>query len=309
VSYEDRKSTWKRGVRKAVRRRSLEEEVCKHWDRVTGAWKEISKRRRRVDKSYDQGMVTALPYATWIDEEIFKKTCIKEKKKRGGIHQPFYGTWVADCMLKQDAGKVMLRKYLSDKKFPWKRRRRLGMVVVGIVPTSIFLTKIGKMKSAWYRLCRTAREAQGESTDGLAAETHGHINSAGCDGMATTALHSIWRHLYDSMHAAQKPKSKLSFVTLDKQSYMTTLWRRQESLFLRICSKEDLAEKAQDIEVTISVKKSQEARYNLDLGSFFVTYFWGRRPDGVTINKDMLIVCILEFKRSTDRDEGFLEVK
>ena len=69
-------------------------------------------------------------------------------------------------------------------------------------------------------LIEIAREARGESTDGLAAETHGHINSAGCEGMATTvtaAHHSIWRHLYDSMHAAQKPKSKLKFVTLDKE--------------------------------------------------------------------------------------------
>jgi len=37
-----------------------------------------------------------------MDEEGFKKTCIKEKKKRGGIHQPLYGTWVADLMLRQD---------------------------------------------------------------------------------------------------------------------------------------------------------------------------------------------------------------
>jgi len=27
-----------------------------------------------------------------MDEEGFKKTCIREKKKRGDIHQPFYGT-------------------------------------------------------------------------------------------------------------------------------------------------------------------------------------------------------------------------
>ena len=75
------------------------------------------------------------------------------------------------------------------------------------------------------------------------------------------------------MHAAQKPESKLKFVTLDKESNMSTLWRREE--FLRICSKEELAEKAQDIEVTILVKKSQEARYNLDPESFFVNRFWG----------------------------------
>ena len=71
-------------------------EVRKHRDRVTGAWKQISKQRRRVDVSYDPSMVTALQHGTWLDEEDFKKTCIREKKKRGEIHQPFYGTWVAD---------------------------------------------------------------------------------------------------------------------------------------------------------------------------------------------------------------------
>jgi len=134
--------------------------------------------------------------------------------------------------------------------------------------------KIGKMQSAGCRLCNIAREARGESTDGLADETHGHINSTGCKGMATTvtaAHRSIWRHLYDSMHAAQKPKSKLRFVTLDKENNMSTLWRREE--FLRICSKEELAEKSQDMEVTKPVKKSQETQYNLDPGSFFVNRF------------------------------------
>jgi len=144
------------------------------------------------------------------------------------------------------------------------------MAVAGNMPTASFLTKIGKTQSAGCRLCRIAREARGESTDGLAAETLDHINSAGCEGMTTTvtaAHHSIWRHLYDSMHAAQKPKSKLKYVTLDKESKMSTLWRREDCL--KICSKEELAEKAQEIEVTIPVKKSQQAWYNLDPGSFF----------------------------------------
>jgi len=88
---------------------------------------------------------------------------------------------------------------------------------------------------------------------------------------------------------------------------MSTLGRREE--FLRICSREELAEKAQDIEVTIPVNKSQETRYNLDPGSFFVNRFWGRRPDGVAINEALKIVYILEFKRSIDRNERFLEVK
>jgi len=182
------------------------------------------------------------------------------------------------------------------------------MAVARNTPTASFLTKSGNMQSAGCRLCRIARAARGESTDGLAAETLGHINSAGCEGMATTvtaAHHSIWRHLHDSMHAAQKPKSKLKFVMLDKESNMSTLWRREE--FLRICSKEELAEKVQDIELTISIKERQEAQHNLNPESFFVNRFWGRRPDGVAINEALQIEYILEFQQSTDRDEGFLE--
>jgi len=81
VSYEDRKSTWNSGVRKVIRQGSAEEEVRKHRDRVTGAWKQISKQRRRVDVSCDPSMVTAVQHGTWMDEEGLKKTCIREKKK------------------------------------------------------------------------------------------------------------------------------------------------------------------------------------------------------------------------------------
>jgi len=73
----------------------------------------------------------------------------------------------------------MLGQYLSDNKIPWKRRRCLGMAMTGMMSTASFLTKIGKLQSAECRLCRIALEARGESTDGLAAETHGHIDSAG----------------------------------------------------------------------------------------------------------------------------------
>jgi len=52
------------------------------------------------------------------------------------------------------------------------------------------------------------------------------MNSAGCEEMATTlmaAYHSIRRHLYDSMYAAQKPNSKLKVVLLAKESNISTL--------------------------------------------------------------------------------------
>ena len=102
------------------------------------------------------------------------------------------------------------------------------MAVTKITPTASQLSKIGKIQSAGCRLRRIAREAQGESTDSLAVETYGHISSTGCEELATTvtaAHHSIWRHLYDCMHATKRPKNKLKFVTHDKESNTGTLWR------------------------------------------------------------------------------------
>jgi len=78
------------------------------------------------------------------------------------------------------------------------------------------------------------------------------------------------------MHAAQKPKSKLKFVTLDKESNMSTLWRREESR--RICSKEELAEKAQDIEVTIPVLLIFAKYLSLYLHIFTCTYKGAHTP-------------------------------
>jgi len=57
------------------------------------------------------------------------------------------------------------------------------MVVAEITPTASFLTKMRKMQLVGCLLCRIAREARDESTDGLADETHGHISSAGCEEM------------------------------------------------------------------------------------------------------------------------------
>jgi len=84
VSYEDRKSTWNSGVRKAIGRGSAEEEVRKHWhrDRGTAAWKRISKQSRRVDVSYDPSMITALQHGTWMDEEVSNRLVSKRREKR-----------------------------------------------------------------------------------------------------------------------------------------------------------------------------------------------------------------------------------
>jgi len=160
------------------------------------------------------------------------------------------------------------------------------------------------------RLCKRAQEQRGASTGNLPEETYGHINSAFCDGMATTvtvAHHFIWRYLCASMQAAQTPMSKLKIVTPDEESTNSTLW--QEEDFKQICSRESLTEKAADIEKTIAVKKHERARHDFDLTMFYENHFWNRRPDGIVINKNHQTLYILEFERSSDRNTDFLRVR
>ena len=136
------------------------------------------------------------------------------------------------------------------------------------------------MKAVHY--AKRAQEQRGASTENLAEKTYGNINSAFCDGMATTvtaAHHFIWRHLYASMQGAQTPVSKLRFVTPDQERSMSTLWQEEE--FEQICSRELLTEKAADIEKTIVVKEHERARYDFDPTMFYENRFWNSRPDGI----------------------------
>jgi len=104
----------------------------------------------------------------------------------------------------------------------------------------------------------------------LPEETYGHINSAFCDGMATTvtaAHYFIWRHLYASMQAVQTPACKLRFVTPDKESSMNTLWREED--FEQMCRQESLTEMAIEIKKTISVKEQERERHDFDPTMFY----------------------------------------
>ena len=114
MKIESRRGT--AGCGRRLDRGSAEEGVRKHRDssRVTGAWKQISKQRRRVDVSYDPSTVTALRHGTGMMRRVSKRLVSRRRKKRGGIHQPLYGTWVADFMLRQDAGRIILGKCLKS---------------------------------------------------------------------------------------------------------------------------------------------------------------------------------------------------
>jgi len=139
------------------------------------------------------------------------------------------------------------------------------ITIAGIIPVAKWLAKIKQQSDVNCRLCRgkRAREQRGASTENLPEETYGHINTAFCDGKATTVSatdHLIWGHLYASMQAAQIPASKLRFVIPDKDSTMSTLWQEEE--FEQICSRESLTEKTADIEKTIFVTEHEKECYD-----------------------------------------------
>jgi len=224
-------------------------------------------------------MVKVLQQNTWIDDRKFLKSRVRARAEQGNINHPAYGTgtWTADFMLRQNESRAFLGKYLNDPHVPWRYQRREMSAIAGIIPVAKWLAKIKKRSDVSCRLCKRAQGKRGASTENLPEETYGDINSAFCDGMATTvtvAHHFIWRHLYASMQAAQTPTSKLRFVTPDKESSMSTLWQEEE--FKQTCSRELLTGKAADLEKTIAVKEHDRERCDFgDPTMFYANRFFG----------------------------------
>jgi len=163
------------------------------------------------------------------------------------------------------------------------------MAIAGIIPVAKWLAKIKQRSDKGCRLCKRMREQRSASTENLPEETYGHtgINSAFCDGIATTVMtahHFIRRHLYASMQAAHTPASNLRSVTPDEKSSMNTWWQEKE--IEQICSRESFTEKAAEIEKIISVLEHKRSSHALGPTMFYENRFWNWRPDGIVINKN-----------------------
>ena len=114
---------------------------------------------------YDPSMATVLRQGKWMDDEIFEKTCIREKEKEEAstsisTHINSARTLIADFMLRQDAGRFMLGKYFRQQK-SMEVKKTFGRNNA----RSQSFTKIGKTQSAGWRLRMIARKARGNSTD------------------------------------------------------------------------------------------------------------------------------------------------
>jgi len=105
VTCQDRHSTFHNSVRDAIRKGAAENEVPKHEEKLTGAWRQMSTLRRRYEKwckgddtenctrkqryeeSY-QSMVKVLQQNTWIDDRKFLKLCVRARAEQGNINHP-----------------------------------------------------------------------------------------------------------------------------------------------------------------------------------------------------------------------------
>ena len=159
VTYQDRHSTFNKNVRDAIRRGAAENEVQKYEWKLTGAWRQMSIRRRRYEKwckgddiedcthkqryeaSY-QSMVKVLQQNTWIDNRFFLKSCVRARAEQGNINHPAYDTSMADFVLRQNESRAFLRKYLNDPLVPWRHKRREMMAIARMIPVAKWLAKI-----------------------------------------------------------------------------------------------------------------------------------------------------------------------
>jgi len=111
---------------------------------------------------------------------------VRAKAEQDNINHFAYGTWTADFVLQQNESRAFLGKYLNDPRISWRHKRREMMAIAGTIPVAKWLAKIKRRSDVCCRLCKWAREQHGASTGNLPEEMYGHINSAFCDGMATT---------------------------------------------------------------------------------------------------------------------------
>ena len=125
VTYQDRHSTFDNSRRDTIRRGAAENEVPKHEERFTGAWRQMSTLTRQYERwckgddiedctheqryevSY-QSMLKFLQQNTWIDDRKFLKSCVRARAEQGNINHPAYGTWTADSMLRQNESRAFL---------------------------------------------------------------------------------------------------------------------------------------------------------------------------------------------------------
>jgi len=124
VTYQDYHATFNNSVRDEIRRGSAENEVPKHEEKLTSAWRQIITLKRwsrwckrddiedcthkRRKEMSNHSLVKFLKQNNWIDDRKFLRSCVQARAEKDNINHPAYGTWTADFILRQNANRVIV---------------------------------------------------------------------------------------------------------------------------------------------------------------------------------------------------------
>ena len=167
--------------------------------------------------------------------------------------------------------------------------------------------KIGRRATAECELCRRSKEnSEGGAPGVVPTESIGHIQSAGCAGQseAVTAAHNkCIRDLMGDIQVHRKKKSNLTFLTMEEEHTISTLWEQDGCS--KICSKEELWQAAKSDEMQIQLRGGDDASGASE--QQYEERFWRRKLDGIALDIVGKKCYLIEFKRTRDRRHSYEE--
>ena len=300
-------SVWTDSVRNAFRKQAgqsktqdVYELAARNWSRrVWYPWNQRWMQPTRAGRA-------AAKSGKFKDEQAWGKECFEDLESRE-LGEPATTSWSTDFLVRTGESREELGKWLKNRAVPWKRRRRLIQVVTDTFPCGGWLHKIGRRATAECELCRRSKEnSEGGAPGVVPTESIGHIQSAGCAGQseAVTAAHNkCIRDLMGDIQVHRKKKSNLTFLTMEEEHTISTLWEQDGCS--KICSKEELWQAAKSDEMQIQLRGGDDASGASE--QQYEERFWRRKLDGIALDIVGKKCYLIEFKRTRDRRHSYEE--
>ena len=300
-------SVWTDSVRNAFRKQAgqsktqdVYELAARNWSRrVWYPWNQRWMQPTRAGRA-------AAKSGKFKDEQAWGKECFEDLESRE-LGEPATTSWSTDFLVRTGESREELGKWLKNRAVPWKRRRRLIQVVTDTFPCGGWLHKIGRRATAECELCRRSKEnSEGGAQGVVPTESIGHIQSAGCAGQseAVTAAHNkCIRDLMGDIQVHRKKKSNLTFLTMEEEHTISTLWEQDGCS--EICSKEELWQAAKSDEMQIQLRGGDDASGASE--QQYEERFWRRKLDGIALDIVGKKCYLIEFKRTRDRRHSYEE--
>ena len=186
-----RHSTWRAGIKKAIKEKAgewevqlqLQEAIRKRTWHATGGASIRNERKLGFPRWWaatkqEQEIYTSKKFL----DDTWGRTCF-EWLQETIPNQKAGTTWCATFLLRADLSREELTKWLHNKSVTWKKKRRLIQAITLTFPCSKWLCRIKSKPNAECALCeKYQRELSSDARQRTAIGTFGHIQSAGCLG-------------------------------------------------------------------------------------------------------------------------------